>query len=333
MNPPSQGLPTAHPGTWEIRDVRRIWKGAPHCAFTDLARFQGQWLCVFREGESHISHDGRIRILRSSDGQRWESAAVLSPPTAEDDLRDPKFSLTPDGELMLNAGLTNRESRPPKRASVAWFSKDGISWRAAAPDASSGDTWRWQVAWHDGRAYGVGYGGRDAGGCLYRSDDGARWEAFKRPFFPTLMEGDWTASESSLAFQDNGMAFCLTRRDPTQPTDLPLPSAWIGHSAPPYEHWTWRDLGQRVGGPLLFRLRDGRWIIIGRTYGPRRTTLLEVDLAIPRILRTLPLPSGGDTSYAGAVEHEGRLWISYYSSHEVGTAIYLAQVQIPPKDF
>ena len=28
------------------------------------------------------------------------------------------------------------------------------------------------------------------------------------------------------------------------------------------------------------------------------------------------LPSGGDCSYPGMVEHEGLLWMSYYSSHE-----------------
>ena len=42
----------------------------------------------------------------------------------------------------------------------------------------------------------------------------------------------------------------------------------------------------------------------------------------------LKLPSGGDTSYAGMVVHEGCLWISYYSSHEEKTAIYLARVLI-----
>jgi len=41
----------------------------------------------------------------------------------------------------------------------------------------------------------------------------------------------------------------------------------------------------------------------------------------------LKLPSGGDTSYAGLVWHEGLLWISYYSSHEGKTSIYLAKVK------
>lgn len=42
----------------------------------------------------------------------------------------------------------------------------------------------------------------------------------------------------------------------------------------------------------------------------------------------LTLPSGGDTSYAGMVWHEGSLWVSYYASHQGKTAIYLARVKV-----
>ena len=42
----------------------------------------------------------------------------------------------------------------------------------------------------------------------------------------------------------------------------------------------------------------------------------------------LTLPSGGDTSYAGLVLHKGLLWVSYYSSHEGKTRIYLAKVRL-----
>ncbi len=44
--------------------------------------------------------------------------------------------------------------------------------------------------------------------------------------------------------------------------------------------------------------------------------------------KALKLPSGGDTSYAGLVLHNGLLWVSYYSSHEEKTAIYLAKVKL-----
>jgi hypothetical protein len=40
------------------------------------------------------------------------------------------------------------------------------------------------------------------------------------------------------------------------------------------------------------------------------------------------LPSGGDTSYAGMVIHDGLLWLSYYSSHQGKTSIYLARLKV-----
>ncbi|MBN2308154.1 MAG: exo-alpha-sialidase, partial [Candidatus Hydrogenedentes bacterium] len=43
----------------------------------------------------------------------------------------------------------------------------------------------------------------------------------------------------------------------------------------------------------------------------------------------LTLPSGGDTSYPGLVWHDGLLWMSYYSSHEGKTSIYLAKIRLP----
>ena len=71
-----------------IVSVERIWDRAPHNAFTDLIRFQDRWYCAFREGAGHVSPDGALRILTSTDAETWESAALL---TSEDsDLRDPK---------------------------------------------------------------------------------------------------------------------------------------------------------------------------------------------------------------------------------------------------
>ena len=37
---------------------------------------------------------------------------------------------------------------------------------------------------------------------------------------------------------------------------------------------------------------------------------------------------GGDTSYPGLLWHDGVLWVSYYSSHEGKTSIYLARVKV-----
>jgi hypothetical protein len=46
------------------------------------------------------------------------------------------------------------------------------------------------------------------------------------------------------------------------------------------------------------------------------------------LTEALALPSGGDTSYAGMVIKDGILWVSYYSSHEGKTSVYLATVKV-----
>ena len=42
------------------------------------------------------------------------------------------------------------------------------------------------------------------------------------------------------------------------------------------------------------------------------------------------MPSGGDTSYPGMVEHDGQIWMSYYATHEGKSAIYFAKLTVPP---
>lgn len=79
-----------------------IWDAAPHNAFTDLTRWKGQWYCSFREGEAHSSYDGTARILRSADGDSWQTAAHFV--DEGHDLRDPKLCVLPDGRLLVGVG-------------------------------------------------------------------------------------------------------------------------------------------------------------------------------------------------------------------------------------
>ena len=62
----------------QILSVERIWDQARHNAFTDLIRYQDAWYCTFREGSAHVSADGAIRVLRSTDGEHWNSVACSS---------------------------------------------------------------------------------------------------------------------------------------------------------------------------------------------------------------------------------------------------------------
>ena len=111
----------------ELVDVRRIWDRGVHNAFTDLIRFGDEWICVFREGDGHVSPDGVLRVIASDDGQAWDAVGRIEDPTA--DLRDAKITRTPKGELMLS-GAANPHQGPLQ--SYSWFSTDGRAAVAAA---------------------------------------------------------------------------------------------------------------------------------------------------------------------------------------------------------
>jgi CubicO group peptidase (beta-lactamase class C family) len=317
--PPAKGAPAGPPP--ELLGVRKIWDKAPHNAFTDLVRHKGEWLCVFREGTGHVSHDGTIRVIASKDGEAWTSAALLeTPDPCLPDLRDPKLSRTPDGRLLLTAAAANRKEGEARHRTFVWFSADGRTWGDATPVGDE-NVWLWRVTWYAGKAYGVGYGqeGPQRIAHLYRSDDGRQFERFVPRLFET-----GGPSEATLRFLPDGSGLCLLRRDGSPNT------AQLGTARPPYTEWTWRDLGVRVGGPDFLRLPDGRFLAVTRRYdGGMRTSLQWLDVENQALTERLRLPSGGDTSYAGLVWHEGVLWVSYYSSHEGKTSIYLARVRVP----
>ena len=83
----------------------------------------------------------------------------------------------------------------------------------------------------------------------------------------------------------------------------------------------------------MVRLPDGRLVAAVRLYdGAVRTSLAWVETERGRFTEFLKLPSGGDCSYAGLVWPEELLWVSYYSSHEGKSSIYLAKVDLPTKE-
>ncbi len=299
----------------KLVSVQKIWDQAPHNAFTDLIRFQDRWFCVFREGTSHVSPDGALRVITSADGDKWESAALISSPAS--DLRDAKITVTPGGELMLCGAEALHDKSQHTHQSLAWFSKDGFTW-SERQEIGDPDFWLWRVTWHQGKAYGVGYDCHDERSVrLYSSSDGKK--------FDTLVERLFDAgkpSETSLVFGGK-TCYCLLRRDGTPENGL------LGTSLPPYTEWDWKDLGLRIGGPHMLRLPDGRLIAAVRLYnGGTRTSLGWIEPRAGKFTEALKLPSGGDTSYAGLVWHDDLLWVSYYSSHEGKTSIYLAKVDI-----
>ncbi|MBI5084815.1 MAG: exo-alpha-sialidase [Acidobacteria bacterium] len=299
----------------ELLEVRKIWDAAPHNAFTDLVKHRGLWWCAFREGAAHVSPDGAIRVLVSGDGARWESAALLR--SEAGDLRDAKLSVTPSGELMLVAAAALKPGGPARHQTFAWFSNDGREWGDPLAIGEP-DYWLWRVVWGEGTAWGIGYDttGQRRDTRLYRSADGRTFERVTNWVSPGP-----SANETGLLVEKAGKLTILARRD-----GEPI-SALLVRGEPPYKAWQVINLGARVGGPALMRLPDGRLLGAGRLHdGKTRTALFWVKE--DGIVEFQALPSGGDSSYPGLVYENGVLWVSYYSSHEGKTSIYLAKVRL-----
>ena len=309
---PQSDLPDAAP---QIVSVTKIWDRAPHNAFTDLLRFDEKWWCTFREAENHGASYGTLHIIVSDDGEHWTSAAELSEPGV--DLRDPKLSIMPDGRLMLlTCGCLYANGVFTTRCPRVSFSDDGRNWTPPQRFLAE-DHWLWRVTWHGGVGYGVsklGEGRNPRRGFLYRTADGLDWEWITEFILP---DDIWTVSETTLRIMPDEEMIGLIRLN------------WIGTSRPPYVDWSFTKLERGLGGPNFIRTPDGRlWATTRyRDDGGRPRTVLA-RMTRDNVVPVLTLPSGGDTSYAGMVWREDLLWISYYSSHEERTSIYLAKVRL-----
>lgn len=306
---------SAEPPT--VVSLKKIWDQAGHNAFTDLIRFRNQWFCTFREAETHTKGDGKLRVLVSKDGETWQSAALLE--EKEIDLRDPKLSITPDGRLMMVAGGSVRSPSggyATRRPRVA-FSRDGKQWSELHKIMEDED-WLWRVTWHKGRAWGVSYHGGGGlktarSGALFTSTDGLKWEKVTQIDTPGT-------SETTLRFTPQDEMIAMVRCEAGER------SGHIGVSKPPYKDWTWHSTGERFGGPNFIILPDGSMVGGSRKSGDTPHTVLA-RMARDRYEPVLTFPSSGDNSYPGLVWHQNLLWVSYYSSHEGKTSIYLAKVR------
>lgn len=288
---------------WDLEDSRKADGGLPIETdlrgeiHPDLIRFKGWWYCGLKESPLR-----RMRVIRSRDGETWESVKVFSR-SMDDSIGDCKFSITPDGSLMITTfakGINQfrGEGELPQVwcASVTWLSEDGVNWGPmyACP---SGHSERWMVrfttTWFGGRGFSVCAGT----GTLFVTLDGIHYrplvdniyeswegpqvtEKILKTFDPNdIHQGPGTAprqpNEADLAFDPkDGSACAIVRTHPLY--------AIIGHAtAPDYDDWTWRPmqvdwegdgnlrpacekLGVQMGGPLVKYLSNGVLLAAGR---------------------------------------------------------------------
>lgn len=308
----------------ELVSVTKIWDQAPHCAYTDITRFQNLFYCCFREAAAADRGEGVIRILLSSTGKTWVDQGTLS--ETGTDLRDPKIIVTPDGKRLYL--LCSGQSATQGRQSRYSTTMDGKVWTPLQKLLAKGDTlWRVSINPTDQRFYGISYNIHpNSGGPApekewslkgYASADGSVWQ------LSSILNVPGQPAEATLRFLKNGSALALVARQGGDRRGV------IGTAAAPYRDWTWASAGVPLGGPNFIELPDGKLIAGSRGFGATPGAhMVLFAMTASSLTPILELPSGGDCSYPGLYWHDDLLHVSYYSSHEGKAAIYYAQVRL-----
>lgn len=282
---------------------RRIYSDGQHNAFTGIAALNDRTFITFRSGRTHISYDGVIKVIASTDRESWEVVATKTRDGS--DLRDPKLA-TLNGRVLLYCGARHEDG--PLQSFVS-ISDDGQTFGdlirlEGIPDGR----WLWGLKVFDGRIYGTAYSSTPEGYSvsLYSSGDGIACE--KLADFPI------PGNEVGLDIDTDGRLWALVRED--HHGSVPT----LCTAEPPYASFSSvTRLPIRLQGPMLKRV-GGACLITGRRWeNPRRNTRTDLFLLEDGkdIEFVRSLPSGGDTSYAAWLDvRPGRAVMSYYSSHE-----------------
>ncbi len=58
-------------------EVHKVWDEAPYSTSSDLIRFNDAFYCTFREATEETGSGGRVRVVKSVDGETWETVQVF----------------------------------------------------------------------------------------------------------------------------------------------------------------------------------------------------------------------------------------------------------------
>jgi len=301
------------------KEVRLVYSNGQHNAFTALRRFRGALWLAFRTAKDHNSGDGDILVLKSTDGEArsWTEAFRLN--VVPDD-RDPQFLVTDKRLFLYDAAMTG-----PELTTYLVFTDDGQTWSKPQPVYLPRFI-VWKPFEHDGKFFSAAHkkdevsGGKGREVHFITSTDGINWEKLS-----TIRAGNWE-SETTVYLDPKHHATAFLRQK------YGSPPAQILEADPPYADWKSRpsDVGHFSGHSVhTFR---GVTYLMSRTMDyskkPVGTGSMLYTFANNKLTPYCQLPSGGDCAYLEAVEQGDNMLVSYYSSHEGPTNIYLAVIPL-----
>jgi len=298
------------------RAVRKVFGDGNHNAFTALTRFKGDLWLAFRTAKAHTAPDGDIVVLRSSDdGKTWTESHRVN--LARDD-RDPQFLVL--GKRLI---LYDQAINDAALTCYAIHTEDGE--RVSEPKPVYEPAFvLWKPALHNGKVYSATYTKGDAASGKGRearfieSEDGLAWKTV------STIGRAGSESESTLFFGpgDHATVFLRQKRG--------SPQAQIFEANPPYTDWNSRPANVSHFAGHSIHAFQGVTYFFTRTMDEksRQAGLMIYIYADGKMEPYCRLPAGGDCAYAEAVEVGDNMLVSYYSSHEGATNVYVAEVPL-----
>lgn len=292
--------------------VRAIVADGKHNAFTALVQFHDAFWLAFRKGPSHAYGEADLIVLKSLDGEEWTEAHRVN--AAPDD-RDPQFLVTPDRLLLYDPALQGS-----KLTSYVTHTDDGQTWSEPRPVYEPQYIF-WKPLERAGRYWATAHrkaegneGGKAREVHLIVSDDGLKWSKVS-----TVRAGEWE-SETTIYFGPDGRLTAFLRQKYSVP-------GFILESDEPYSQWRQRPAGVHLSGHSIATF-DGVNYLFSRTIEGDTMGTMIYTFADGRLTPYCELPSGGDCSYPAAVRVGDEMLVSYYSSHEGDTNVYVARVPL-----
>ena len=310
----------------ETTDIRRVWDRGGHNAYSDITFTRLRLFIAFREAPNDIptneSEYGKIRILSSTDGEFWESSAVLEIPGV--DLRDPKITFTPKKRLMLLVKGVKYDGQSIKSMTSYMSQSDAEGKRFSKIEPleledplNSEINSLQRMTWYDKTGYGIFTKKDPETGAnlnyLIKNEKKKELEVI------TELELPGEVNDITVRFLSGAEMMIIAEMEGSK--------GLIGTSKSPYKDWTWEELEKPMES-VNFEVIPINKVLLG-------TTLTDENGKYAALLQgkkgetfneSFRLPSGGDTGHMGMFAIAGFVWLSYHSSHEGKTSIYYARI-------
>jgi hypothetical protein len=295
--------------------IRCVWWDGYHNAFTDIIKFRNNIFITFRHALEHsVKGKGEIYVIKSNDLENWKLTKKF--PNLPDS-RDPKFFIFKNriGVLFFSCPDNPEHYKDWINVYISYYNGEKFE---ELIKVENYNLCFWRIRNFNDKLYATAYERKlEEGTYLFLSEDGINFKEVSQ-----IVEGEY-ANEADLLFEKDGVCYAIVRRENFQ-----TPILAISH--PPYEKWEKYPLNFIVQGPHIFKFLN-KMYIAGRVYikgqNPlseiknreyeTKTGIFELDIKEKKLYLIKILPSSGDTSYCGSIVENGKLFLSYYSQHEL----------------